>query len=51
MISGIQFYETGVPNIMQNGGNDAKINRIPPQYNPFGMKMLAILLDVESGLY
>ena len=28
-------------NIMQNGGNDAKINRIPPQYYPIEMKMLA----------
>jgi hypothetical protein len=41
MISGIQFYENGMSNIMQNGGNDAKINRIPPQYYPIGMKMLA----------
>lgn len=41
MISGIQFYENGMSNIMQNGGNEAKINGIPPQYNPFGMKMLA----------
>jgi hypothetical protein len=31
----------GMSYIMQNGGNDAKINRIPPLYNPFGMKMLA----------
>jgi hypothetical protein len=25
MISGIQFYENEVPNIMQNGGNYAKV--------------------------
>jgi hypothetical protein len=40
-ISGIQFYENGMSNYMQNGGNDANINRIPPQYDPVGMKMLA----------
>ena len=31
MISGIQFYENGMPNIMQNGGNYANVKKIQPQ--------------------
>jgi hypothetical protein len=31
MISGILFYENGVPNIMQNGGSDAIVKQIPRQ--------------------
>jgi hypothetical protein len=34
MISGIQFYENGVPNIMQNGGNDAIVKQVPLQPSP-----------------
>jgi len=34
MISGIQFYENEVPNIMQNGGNYAKVKCVPPQPSP-----------------
>jgi hypothetical protein len=34
MISGIQFYENGVPNIMQNRGNDAIVKQVPLQPSP-----------------
>jgi hypothetical protein len=34
MISGIQFYENGVPNIRQNGGNDAIVKKGPLQPSP-----------------
>jgi hypothetical protein len=34
MISGIQFYENGVPNIMQNGGNYAKVKQVLLQPSP-----------------
>jgi hypothetical protein len=33
-VSGIQFYENGMPNIMQNGGNYAKVKRVTPQSTP-----------------
>jgi hypothetical protein len=41
MISGIQFYENGVPNIKQNGGNYAKVSRFCYNYHLSGVKMLA----------
>ena len=41
MISGIQFYENEVQNIMQNGGNYAKVKCVPPQPSPLGVKKLA----------
>jgi len=31
MISGIQFFENGVPNIIQNKGNYAKVKPVPPK--------------------
>ena len=34
MLSGIQFYENGMPNIIQNGGNYAKVKRVPSQSSP-----------------
>ena len=34
MISGFQFYENGVPNIMQNAGNDAIVKQVPLQPSP-----------------
>jgi len=41
MISGIQFYENEVPNIIKNGGNYAKAKGVPPQPSPLGVKKLA----------
>jgi hypothetical protein len=34
MISGIQFYENGVPNIIQNRGNYAIVKQVPLQPSP-----------------
>jgi hypothetical protein len=34
MISGIQFYESVVPNIMQNRGNYAIVKQVPLQPSP-----------------
>ena len=34
MMSGIKFYENGVLNIMQNGGNYAKVKQVPLQPSP-----------------
>jgi hypothetical protein len=34
MISGIQFYEYGVPNIMQNRGNYAIVKQVSLQPSP-----------------
>jgi hypothetical protein len=34
MISGIQFYKNGVPNIMKNRGNYAIVKQVPLQLSP-----------------
>jgi hypothetical protein len=41
MMSGAQFNENGMPNIMQNGGNMLKLNEFQHNQYPSGAKMMA----------
>jgi hypothetical protein len=47
MISGIQFYENGVPNIMKNRGNYAIVKQVPLQPSPLWGKLLAKFIRRE----
>ena len=52
MISGIQFYENGVPNIMQNGGYDAIVKQVPLQPSPLrGENVGKIIRRGLSGVH
>jgi hypothetical protein len=42
-VSGIQFYENGVPNIMKNRGNDAIVKQVPIQPSPIWREIEKVL--------
>jgi hypothetical protein len=48
MISGIQFYENGMPNIMQKEEIMLKLNEFRHNHHLSGGKILAKFIDVES---